>query len=103
MTAFALSPGERVHIIAYNDDEWVIEHIAELLENAEVDMNQVDFTVCPTDDFLGTADERSTFSHKDDDGQWVILDWVDGTSTAGVVSETTPFALDDAVPLAAKT
>jgi agmatine deiminase len=34
MTA-ALTPGERVHIIAYNEDE--AAHITELLENAEIE------------------------------------------------------------------
>jgi len=90
MTA-ALSPGERVHIIAYNDNE--IEHIAELLESSEVDMNQVDFTVCPSDDFW-VRDNGPIFA-QGDDGQWVILDW--GFNGWG---GDTPFALDDAVPLA---
>lgn len=90
MTA-ALAPGERVHIIAYNEDE--IEHIAELIENAEVDMSQVDFTVCPTDDFW-VRDNGPIFT-QGDDGQWVILDW--GFNGWG---GDTPFALDDAVPLA---
>ena len=68
MTA-ALSPGERVHIIAYNEEE--AAHITQLLENAEIDLSQVDFTVCPTDDFW-VRDNGPIFV-QGADGQWVCL------------------------------
>ena len=89
MTA-ALSPGERVHIIAYNEEE--AAHITQLLENAEIDL-QVDFLLCPTDDFW-VRDNGPIFVQAED-GEWVILDW--GFNGWG---GDTPFALDDAVPLA---
>ena len=90
MTA-ALSSGERVHIVAYNEDEAV--HITELLENAEVDLSQIDFRLCPTDDFW-VRDNGPIFA-QGADGQWVVLDW--GFNGWG---GDAPFALDDAVPLA---
>ena len=90
MTA-ALSPGERVHIIAYNEEE--AAHITQLLENAEIDLSQVDFLLCPTDDFW-VRDNGPIFV-QGADGQWVILDW--GFNGWG---GDTPFALDNAVPLA---
>ena len=90
MTA-ALTPGERVHIIAYN--EYEAAHITELLENAEIDLGQVDFLLCPTDDFW-IRDNGPIFVQGDDD-EWVILDW--GFNGWG---EDAPYALDDAVPLA---
>ena len=90
MTA-ALSSGERVHILAYNEDEAL--HITELLENAEVDLSQIDFLLCPTDDFW-VRDNGPIFA-QGEDGQWVVLDW--GFNGWG---GDAPFALDDAVPLA---
>lgn len=90
MTA-ALTPGERVHIVAYNEDE--ATHITQLLENAEIDLGQVDFLLCPTDDFW-VRDNGPIFVQGDND-EWVILDW--GFNGWG---EDAPYALDDAVPLA---
>jgi len=90
MTA-ALTPGERVHIIAYNEEE--AAHITQLLENAEIDLGQVDFLLCPTDDFW-VRDNGPIFV-QGVDGEWIILDW--GFNGWG---GDAPYALDDAVPLA---
>lgn len=89
MTA-ALTEGERVHIIAYNEGE--ISHITSLLNNAQIDMDQVDFALCPTDDFW--ARDNGPFFVEDDQGQWVILDW--GFNGWG---GDAPFELDDDVPI----
>lgn len=86
----ALSLAERVHIIAYNEDE--VSHISALLEGAQVDMSQVDMYVCPTDDFW-VRDNGPIFV-EDEQGQWVVLDW--GFNGWG---GDAPFVLDDAVPL----
>lgn len=67
----ALSVAERVHIIAYNEDE--VSHISTLLEGAQVDMSQVDIYVCPSDDFW-VRDNGPMFV-EDEQGQWVVLDW----------------------------
>ena len=85
MTA-ALSPGERVHIIAYNEEE--AAHITQLLENAEIDLSQVDFLLCPTDDFW-VRDNGPIFV-QGADGQWVILI---GDSTAGVGTRPSPWTM----------
>jgi len=85
----ALSMGERVHIIAYNDD--ALSHIVTLLENAQVDMAQIDFHLCPTDDFW-VRDNGPIFA-EDQQGQWVVLDW--GFNGWG---GDAPFTLDDGVP-----
>lgn len=44
----ALSPGERVHIVAYNQQEQA--RITKLLADKGVEMSQVDFTIAKTDD-----------------------------------------------------
>ncbi len=90
MTA-ALTSGERVHLIAYAEEEVV--HISNLLEAAGVDMGQVDFQVCPTDDFW-VRDNGPIFAQSGA-GEWLILDW--GFNGWG---GDAPFALDDAVPTA---
>lgn len=46
--AKALAPGERVHIIAYDQVEQ--ERIGQLLEDEGVDLAQVDFVLSPSDD-----------------------------------------------------
>lgn len=85
----ALSGGERVHIVAYNAEEVV--HITNLLQIADVSMQQVDFHVCPNDDFW-VRDNGPIFV-QDNQSEWFILDW--GFNGWG---GDTPFALDDAVP-----
>lgn len=89
MTA-ALTEGERVHIIAYNAGE--IDHITDQLNTAQIDMTQVDFYLCPTDDFW--ARDNGPCFVQDNQGQWVIIDW--GFNGWG---GDTPFALDDDVPI----
>lgn len=88
----ALSAGERVHIVAYNDFEVI--HISTLLEIANVDMAQVDFLVCPTDDFW-VRDNGPIFV-EDAQGDWAILNW--GFNGWG---GDAPYSLDDDVPLLA--
>ena len=85
----ALSGGERVHIVAYNAEEVV--HISNLLQVADVSMEQVDFHVCPNDDFW-VRDNGPIFV-QDNQSEWFILDW--GFNGWG---GDTPYALDDAVP-----
>ena len=85
----ALTGGERVHIVAYNEFE--VGHIIGLLQSADVDMLQVDFHVCPNDDFW-VRDNGPIFV-QNADGVWVILDW--GFNGWG---GDTPYELDDAVP-----
>ena len=55
-------------------------------------MAQVDFYVCPTDDFW--ARDNGPCFVQDDQGQWVVLDW--GFNGWG---GDTPFDLDDDVPI----
>jgi agmatine deiminase len=85
----ALTGGERVHIVAYNEFE--VGHILGLLQSAEVDLDQVDFHICPNDDFW-VRDNGPIFV-QDAEGEWVILDW--GFNGWG---GDTPYELDDAVP-----
>lgn len=88
MTA-ALTGGEYVHIVAYNEFE--VGHILALLQSAEVDLDQVDFHICPNDDFW-VRDNGPIFV-QDGEGEYVILDW--GFNGWG---GDTPYLLDDAVP-----
>ncbi len=88
MTA-ALSLGERVHIVAYDESE--LAHIQSQLGAAGVDMGQVDLLVCPNDDFW-VRDNGPIFV-QGPGGEWAILDW--GFNGWG---GDAPFALDDAVP-----
>ena len=67
----ALATSENVHIIAYNNDEK--EKIEELLENANVDFDNIDFNIYPTDDFW-VRDNGPIFV-KDKNGKVVIEDW----------------------------
>ena len=88
MTA-ALATGERVHIVAYNEAERT--HIETVLGSEGVDLDQVDFLVCPNDDFW-VRDNGPIFV-EDLNGDWVILDW--GFNGWG---GDAPYTLDDAVP-----
>ncbi len=67
----ALATSENVHIIAYDNDEK--EKIEELLENANVDFDNIDFNIYPTDDFW-VRDNGPIFV-KDKNGKLVIQDW----------------------------
>ena len=85
----ALTVGERVHIIAYDADE--VAEIANMLQMADVSMEQVDYQVCQNDDFW-VRDNGPIFV-QDEVGEWLILDW--GFNGWG---GDAPFELDDAVP-----
>ena len=85
----ALTVGERVHIIAYDADEDA--EIANMLQMADVSMEQVDYQVCQNDDFW-VRDNGPIFV-QDEVGEWLILDW--GFNGWG---GDAPFELDDAVP-----
>jgi agmatine deiminase len=67
----ALVTSENVHIIAYNNDEK--EKIEEMLENANVNFDTIDFSIYPTDDFW-VRDNGPIFA-KDKNGKLVIEDW----------------------------
>ena len=85
----ALTVGERVHIIAYDADE--VAEIANMLQMADVSMEQVDYQICQNDDFW-VRDNGPIFV-QDASGEWLILDW--GFNGWG---GDAPFELDDAVP-----
>lgn len=67
----ALHTGERVHIVAYDDDERAC--ITTLLEAAGVDMSQVDFVLAETDQFW--ARDCGPMFAFDSEGKPAILDW----------------------------
>ena len=67
----ALHTGERVHIVAYDDDERA--RITTLLEAAGVDMSQVDFVLAETDQFW--ARDCGPIFAFDSEGKPAILDW----------------------------
>lgn len=67
----ALHTGERVHIVAYDDDERA--RITTLLEAAGVDMPQVDFVLAETDQFW--ARDCGPMFAFDSEGKPAILDW----------------------------
>lgn len=67
----ALQSGEKVHIIAYNDEEK--NRIIRLLEENKVPMKNVDFKVYPTDD-VWIRDNGPIFV-KDNKGNVLIEDW----------------------------
>lgn len=69
--AKALHTGERVHIIAYDNEER--KRIGTLLEEAGVDMSQVDFLLAETDQFW--ARDYGPIFAKDSEGKPAILDW----------------------------
>ena len=66
----ALHTGERVHIVAYDDDERA--RITTLLEAAGVDMSQVDFVLAETDQFW--ARDCGPMFAFDSEGKPAILD-----------------------------
>lgn len=67
----ALHYGEKVHIVAYNQNEQT--RINTLLTEVGVDMLQVDFTIAETDQFW--ARDCGPFFVADKDGLPAILDW----------------------------
>ena len=67
----ALHTGERVHIVAYSGAEST--RITSLLEEAGVDMSQVDFLIAETDQFW--ARDCGPMFAMDSEGNPAILDW----------------------------
>ena len=67
----ALHTGEKVHIVAYNAEERT--RITTLLEEAGVDLAQVDFVLSETDQFW--ARDCGPMFAIDSEGKTVILDW----------------------------
>ena len=67
----ALHTGERVHIVAYSEDERT--RISALLAEAEVDMSQVDFVLVESDQFW--ARDCGPMFAMDSNDNPVILDW----------------------------
>ncbi len=85
----ALQAGEKVHIIAYDNNER--NFIQNRLNNAGVPMTNIDFYIYPTDD-VWSRDNGPIFVH-DQNGDLVILDW--GFNGWGF---DTPYSLDDVIP-----
>ena len=81
----ALSEGEKVHIVAYDQEEK--ERITTLLTNQEVNMEKIDFFISPTDD-VWARDSGPIFVY-DNDKNLKILD--PGFNGWG---KKTPFAKD---------
>jgi agmatine deiminase len=70
-TTEALITSEQVHIIAY--DEWEKSRIIKLLENANIPLTRIDFTIAETDDFW-VRDNGPIFV-RDRHDRLVIQDW----------------------------
>ncbi|UTW61241.1 agmatine deiminase family protein [bacterium SCSIO 12741] len=66
-----LASSEKVHIVAYDQVEK--NRITALLNVAQVDLGQVDFSLYKTDDFW--VRDNGPIYVKDQDGNWVIEDW----------------------------
>jgi agmatine deiminase len=67
----ALITSEKVHLIVYNEEEK--EKIEEMLEEAQVSLNDIDFNIYPTDDFW-VRDNGPIFV-RDKNGKLIIEDW----------------------------
>jgi agmatine deiminase len=70
MTA-ALVQSEKVHIIVYDEDEK--EKVTEILKEADVPLNRVDFKIYKTDDVW--VRDNGPIYVRDNDGNLVIEDW----------------------------
>ena len=69
--AKALVQSEKVHLVVYDQAEQT--RVRELLNKAQIELNNVDFTVCPTDD-VWVRDNGPIFV-KDKNGQLFVEDW----------------------------
>ena len=86
-----LGVGEKVHIIAYDSDEY--DHIVQVLTNAGVPLTNVDFFIHPNND-CWVRDNGPIFVY-DSAEDLVILDWgFNGWGSAA------PYALCDVIPQA---
>lgn len=81
----ALSIGENVHIVAYNQDEK--EYISKVLIEEDIDMDKIDFYIYPTDD-VWARDNGPIFVY-DKANEHKILNW-----TFNGWGEKTPYAKD---------
>ncbi|MCP3775048.1 agmatine deiminase family protein [Paenibacillus sp. MZ04-78.2] len=86
--ASALSEGEKVHIVAYNQEEK--EKISKTLASQGVNMNRVDFFISPTDD-VWTRDNGPIFVY---DQEKKLKIWDPGFNGWG---KKTPFEKDASV------
>ncbi|WP_152969682.1 agmatine/peptidylarginine deiminase [Pedobacter sp. Hv1] len=67
----ALVKSEKVHLIVYNELEKA--RVTQLLENAQVAFDRIDFTISPTDDVW--VRDNGPIYVKDKNGQVLIEDW----------------------------
>ena len=67
----ALILNEKVHIIVYNQDEQ--QRVIKLLEQAQVKLDHIDFTIQPTDDVW--VRDNGPIYVKNKDGKILIEDW----------------------------
>lgn len=67
----ALLKNENVHLIVYDQQEQ--QRVTELLKNAQVSLNKIDFTISPTDD-VWVRDSGPIYV-KDKNGKLFIEDW----------------------------
>lgn len=67
----ALTTSENVHIVAYNEEEQ--QRIIDVLTNADVDLQKVDFLVQPNDDFW--IRDNGPIYVRDNEDNLVIQDW----------------------------
>ena len=86
----ALVPGEKVHIIAYDESEK--ERITGVLRDGGIDLGNIDFTIAESDD-VWVRDTGPIFGF-DRDGALTILDF--GFNGWG---KKTPYEKDDAIPV----
>ncbi|ATP39942.1 agmatine deiminase [Solibacillus sp. R5-41] len=88
MTA-ALSEGENVHIIAY--DEYEMNYINDLLFDEDINMDKIDFYIVPTDD-VWARDTAPIFVY-DKENNLKLMDW--GFNGWG---KKTPYKKDALIP-----
>ena len=87
----ALAPGEKVHIIAYDED--LKAHIQSLLEEEEVDSGQVDYLIAESDD-VWARDTGPMFVFDEDQVMHIADFGFDGWG------KKTPYRKDDKIPQA---
>jgi agmatine deiminase len=86
----ALSPGENVHIIAYNEKEK--KRITKLLEDHQVDLTNVDFTIAKSDD-VWVRDTGPIFAFDENDDMTILDFAFDGWG------KKEPYKKDDKIPV----
>ena len=86
--AKALTPGEKVHILAY--DETLKAHILDTLEKEGIDLKQIDIVLAKSDDTW--ARDTGPMFVKDQEGQLKIVDFA-----FDAWGKKTPYKHDDAI------